>query len=107
MNSTISLPPPESLFWKQIALHTRSKHWPERFGNRIPLRIKMNMTVRPDFAFILPPEKRGMILIQNEIYIATANSHGAVCGICECGHELGVKPDEFEVEEWYSPEGAE
>lgn len=94
-------PTKDSPFWDSIALKSRSAHWPKRFGNAVPMRIRMTQTVRPDFAFILPPEKRGMVLHADEVYEATTNSHGAVCGVCECGNLLGVKPDEFEVVEWY------
>lgn len=97
----MSEPTQDSPFWNSIALKKRSEHWPKRFGNAVPMRIRMLMTVRPDFAFILPPEKRDMILIQGRTYDATTNSHGAVCGVCGCGNVLGVKPDEFEVVEWY------
>lgn len=90
----------DSPFWKSPALAVRSKHWPRRYGRRVPMCIRMNCTVRPDFAFILPPEERGMILRAGGVYAAVTNTHGAVCGVCDCGHTLGVKPDEFTVIGW-------
>jgi hypothetical protein len=61
------------------------------------IRIRMVKTVRPDLAFLIPPEKRvGTILISNNEYDAVSNQHGAISGICENGEHIGVKPDEFE-----------
>lgn len=59
------------------------------------MKIKMLMTVRPDFPFhiISPP---GTILRVNEVYNATANKNGAITAICANGEQLGVKPCEFE-----------
>jgi hypothetical protein len=102
MNDT--LPPKDSKFWDSLALKHRSEHWPKRFGNSIPMLIRMNFTVRPDFPALLEESKyQGCVLTGGEVYHTTVNSHGAVCGICDNGQELGVKPDEFEVVEWYDP----
>lgn len=59
------------------------------------MKIRMLETVRPDM-FLGKP---GTILRVNETYEATQNKHGAVCGICDNGEKLGVKPNEFEVVE--------
>lgn len=94
-------PDDSSPFWKSPALMHRSKHWPERYGARIPMRIKMSITVRPDpWCVVVDPKYRGMVLANEGEYFCTVNSHGAVCGICDDGRQLGVKPDEFEVIEW-------
>ena len=60
------------------------------------IRIRMLTTIRPDLIFLATP---GTILREGMEYQATANKNGAVCGICENGKELGVKPDEFEFVE--------
>lgn len=91
-------PTPGSRFWESPALKRRSKHYPERFSDRVPQRIRMLMNVRPDLWCSGTP---GTILRRNEVYVAWTNSHGAVAGICENGEVLGVKPDEFEVVDWY------
>lgn len=91
---------PGSAFWESPALKHRSKHYPERFNDRVPLTIRMTMNVRPDLWCSGRP---GTILRRDEVYPAWTNSHGAVCGICANGERLGVKPDEFEVESFYSP----
>lgn len=57
------------------------------------MRIKMLKTVRPDFLFMAKP---GSILRKDGEYEAIANKNGAVCGICENGEKLGVKPGEFQ-----------
>jgi len=84
------------------ALTHQSKHYPERFGGRVPLQIKMLMTVRPDpWCSLARVGKPGTILREGQIYTAWTNSHGAVCGWCCNGEKLGVKPDEFEVVSWH------
>lgn len=56
------------------------------------MKIKMLCTVRPS----LPFAPTDTILVVGETYEATANKQGAVCGICNNGAPLGVKPCEFE-----------
>ena len=56
------------------------------------MRIMMLRNVRPDIPFFAKP---GTILRAGEVYEATANKHGAICGICKNGQRLGVKPGEF------------
>ena len=63
------------------------------------MKIKMLETVRPDFPFLLSGVSFDTILICGEEYEATQNKYGAVCGICENGQKLGVKPGEFEIVE--------
>lgn len=71
------------------------------------MRIKMLMNVRPDpwcgAIGGIGSGGPGTILRYDETYECWANSHGAVAGICANGFKLGVKPDEFEVVEWYMP----
>ena len=57
------------------------------------MRIKMLKTVKPDLAFLAKP---GSILWKDGEYEATANKNGAVCGICENGEKIGVRPGEFQ-----------
>ena len=61
------------------------------------MKIRMLETVRPEFIFLLSGIPQDTILIYGEVYEATQNKHGAVCGICRNGQQLGVKPGEFEV----------
>jgi len=63
------------------------------------VKIKMLETVRPDFPFLLTGVPVDTVLICGEVYEATRNKYGAVCGICENGQKLGVKPGEFEITE--------
>ena len=85
------------------ALTTQSKHYPARWNGRVPKRIKMLMNVRPDAwcGAIGQGGGPGTILRYGETYDAWTNSHGAVAGYCANGCKLGVKPDEFEIVEWY------
>lgn len=67
------------------------------------MKIKMLETVRPDFPFLLTGVPLDTALVCGEVYEATKNKCGAVCGVCENGQRLGVKPGEFE---WcQEPEG--
>ena len=63
----------------------------------------MRSTVCPDQWCGAIGGNPGTILRRDEVYTAWTNSYGAVCGICANGEWLGVKPDEFEVEEWHTP----
>ena len=56
----------------------------------------MIKNVRPDFPFGVVSGKPGTILRSGMEYSAISNPHGAICGICENGEHLGVKPGEFE-----------
>ena len=63
------------------------------------MKIRMLETVRPEFVFLLAGVPKDTILVYGKVYEATQNKHGAVCGICENGQKLGVKPGEFEIVE--------
>jgi len=63
------------------------------------IKIRMLQNVRPDFFLGLISAKPGTILRSGMEYEATTNKNGAICGICENGEALGVKPGEFEFVE--------
>lgn len=85
------------------ALHKLSEHYPARFGGRIPKTIRMLKTVLPDMTGVpvLDAQCEGIIAEIACHYPAWTNSHGAVCAVLDNGQKIGVKPDEFEVIEWY------
>ena len=56
------------------------------------IKIKMLKTVRPELRFLARP---GKVLQEGEIYVAKANTRGAVSGLCANGEYLGVRPGEF------------
>lgn len=58
------------------------------------ITIRMKQTVYPDLFYGIKP---GTVLKSGRVYRATIGEKGAVCGICENGERLGVKPGEFEV----------
>lgn len=74
------------------------------FGERVPAKIRMVRTAVSDFAWMdrdaVPPA------IISTIYDTWVNSYGAVAAVYPDGRKLGVKPDEFEVVEWFYPEQA-
>ena len=57
------------------------------------MKIKMLKTVRADFPFLCKP---GTILLSGNEYEGKSNELGAVCGLCDNGEWLGVKPGEFQ-----------
>lgn len=57
------------------------------------IKIKMLRNVRPDLPFIAKP---GTILRIGKEYEGITNKNGAICGICDNGEPLGVRPGEFE-----------
>ena len=94
MNTLRSATPP--------ALTLQSKNYPDRFEGRVPKQIKMVMTVHPDPVCIIGDRSLiGLELRCGGVYQAWTSSTGAVAGISPDGRHLGVKPDVFEVVEWY------
>lgn len=61
------------------------------------MKIKVLKTVQPDFPFWFHCVPFDTVLVCGEVYQAVRGKSGAVCGICENGQMLGVKPEEFEV----------
>jgi hypothetical protein len=84
------------------ALQKQSIHYPKHFLGRVPRRIRMTKTVS---ALNLANKSSKIIAKAGCIYDAWTNSHGAVSAVCsnnlKSDYHLGVKPDEFEVVEWY------
>lgn len=83
------------------ALKEQSGSYPARWNGRVPLRVRMLKTVRSDWVF-----GQALVAREGEVYDVWVNRHGAVSVILEEGMErqvkkLGVKPDEFEVVDWY------
>lgn len=86
------------------ALHFQSEDYPKRFSRKVPKRVRMETTVFPDFPICLLENYRGMVAKRGEEYPCCTNSHGAVSAVLPDGRELGLKPDEFIVIEWYGVE---
>lgn len=81
------------------ALHFISDGYPPNFRGRVPRKIRMAKTVRPDWQMA---HQSGVVLEMDREYYAWTNSNGAVCGICDNGKRLGVKPFEYDVIEWHN-----
>ncbi len=79
------------------ALKEQWESYPEHFKGRVPKRIKMLMTVSPDFPFCSSIKS---MAVKGSTYSAWTNSLGAVSAIIG-EDKLGLKPDEFEVVDWY------
>lgn len=85
------------------ALSYRSRHYPERYGSRVPRRVRITASpgVTPDLPLAFLPENKGMVCRFGEEFDVSTNSHGAVAAIFPDGRQLGLRPDEFEVIDWY------
>jgi hypothetical protein len=59
----------------------------------------MTKTVASDVIWV--KEYNGLVAEIQMSYMAWTNSHGAVAAILDDGRKLGVKPDEFEVVEFW------
>jgi hypothetical protein len=87
------------------ALHKRRHDKGYPFGDRVPLTVRLRRTVHtdiiPGIGFISTPP---VVAKEAETFPAWTNSYGAVCAVFPDGKQLGLKPDEFEVVEWHTPE---
>jgi len=63
------------------------------------IKIRMLRNVRADVIFGMQLGRPGTILREGKEYPGTTNKHGAICGLCDNGELLGVKPGEFEFVE--------
>lgn len=98
------LPGKDSIFWESPALlNGFSKHYPEHFKGLIPLRVKILRFVYPDYNL----DGTAGHCSENEICVVWTNIHGAVTAECAGNRKLGLRPDEFEVIEWYDRETKE
>lgn len=77
------------------ACYFKSDSYP--YGDRQPYKVRMLVTVKSDLPYMTLAETA----VQGEVYEVYTNSHGALSVYLPCGEKLGVKPDEFEIEEWY------
>ncbi|MFZ2489847.1 MAG: hypothetical protein WA208_00045 [Thermoanaerobaculia bacterium] len=85
------------------ALRERSEFYPARFEGRVPKRIRITarhgVTADPPLCYFA--ENRDLFVEGGKVYDAWTNSHGAVAAILANGKQLGLRPAEFEVVDWY------
>jgi hypothetical protein len=79
---------------------TRKGKFAYPFGDKVPLRVRMNQKVTSDVPYPQLPNY-SPICVQGSEYYVWVNSYGAVAAILENGEQLGLKPGEFEVIEWH------
>lgn len=80
------------------ALTDQSDSYPKAWGGKVPLRVRMLQTVRPDI--LLYRQDLSMFCKYGEEYEVITNRNGAVSAIVS-GSLLGLRPHEFEIIEWY------
>ena len=78
--------------------------YPANYRGRVPLKVKVAKTVRPDLIELAPilGIKKDTICLKDNEYFVWVNSYGAVSAILENGEKLGLIPSEFDVTEWHS-----
>lgn len=74
--------------------------YPNKWNDRVPLKVKMKETVTSDMVMFFPHDSE-MIAIGGNEYYCWVNSYGALSAILPHGERLGLKPDEFEVIEFH------
>ena len=77
--------------------------YPANFRSRVPLKVIVAKTIRPDFmkyTDLLGIKEDTICLKDNEYYV-WVNSFGAVSAILPNGEKLGLRPSEFDVTEWH------
>ena len=77
------------------ALTEQSEHYPASWGGKVPLRVRMEVTVISE----IPGEQCSAVVGRE--YDAWVNSYGALSAILEDGEMLGLKPHEFTVTAWH------
>lgn len=77
--------------------------YPANYRGRVPLKVKVAKTVRPDFIQLSPilGIKKDTICLKDNEYLVWVNSYGAVSAILENGERLGLLPSEFDVVDWH------
>lgn len=83
-----------------LALKDRSANYPEIWNNKVPLKVKMLDTVKPDIPILFGHSENEAL--KGMYYCVWVNTHGAVSAILPNLSQLGLKPHEFEVIEWHS-----
>ena len=90
------------------ALHDRSAEYP--FGDRVPLAVRMLKTVTADpmpmIGFAYCKDGTPPVALINQVLPAWTNSYGALAVVLADGEKLGLKPSEFEVVSWHTPDPA-
>lgn len=81
------------------ALKLQSQYYPSAWQGKVPKKVRMLECVKSELPFPL-----FLVVYEGEEYLVWVNSHGAVSAILESG-QLGLKPNEFEIIEWHSPQG--
>lgn len=83
------------------ALKEQSEIYPPGHHGKVPLKIKMDCTVKSDLPLFVQT-KPGMIAYEGQEYYVWCNSHGAISAILPNGEKLGIKPGECEIIEWHN-----
>lgn len=81
------------------ALIEQSMSYPARYEGRVPRRVRMLETVRPDV-----PLSKILPALRGAEYEVWVNRNGAVSAFTAEGEDLGLRPGEFEVIEWHGEE---
>lgn len=89
-----------SVALKSPALKEKSEHYPANRYGKVPLKIKMAITVKSDLPFFVQ-SKKDTVAYAGKTYYVWCNSHGAMSAILPNGERLGIRPSECEIVEWH------
>lgn len=76
------------------ALKQRLKGYPEKWKNKVPLKVRVLTNITSDL-----PGDKSMVIAGREYYV-WVNSYGAVSAIVGTV-EFGLKPGEYQITEWH------
>lgn len=82
------------------ALRSQSEFYPPSWKNRVPLRVRMCITIPPVWRNLPNPHESGLTAIEGREYAVYVTQSGAIFAILPQGL-LGLRPYEFEVITWH------
>jgi hypothetical protein len=84
------------------ALESQSDTYPAEWGGKVPKVVRLTRVVPVDGEVFMWNVTSTRVPGPGE-YPAWVNSHGAVAMIRPDGSSFGLRPNEFEVVEWWTP----
>lgn len=91
-----------SYFLESPALFRKEHGYP--YGDRVPKKIRMITTVFPAMAFVEECFNKDLdppLAIVGCVFLAYTNSYGGVAARFPNGLMLSVRPDQFDIIEWF------
>lgn len=91
----------KDIIFKSPALKHKSELYPpNRFG-KVPLKVKMAITVKSDLSMLIDTGEERIVAYEGQEYYVWCNSHGAMTVLLPNGRQLGIKSSECVITEWH------